>query len=155
MEMLKLRIGLSRKKRLPTFKILSGTFLPHKAISTIWKTRNFEEVKRDEETVTLREKSRKWTVQLLENYAMTMIREWGIWNKYYLPNFSLEGKTVLDVGAGCGETALFYFLNGASKIFAIEPNEEAYKLLLENKEVNDWDLHPTRSCFDATFFKTL
>jgi SAM-dependent methyltransferase len=80
------------------------------------------------------------TLKLLKLYALWFLREWDIWTKSYLPNFSLKGCTVLDVGAGCGETAFFYFLHGAGKVIAIEPNEEAIKCLTENAKVNGWNV---------------
>ncbi len=72
----------------------------------------------------------KWTMPLL--YAIMAQREQEQWEKYYLPNFSLEGKTVLDVGAGAGETALFYLKHGAKKVIAIEINPFAIHCLAFN-----------------------
>jgi SAM-dependent methyltransferase len=67
-------------------------------------------------------------------------REWKIWQEYYLPNFSIRGKTVMDVGSGSGETAHFYFLNGARKLIAIEPDGSACAMLRENARRNHWDI---------------
>jgi tRNA G37 N-methylase Trm5 len=67
------------------------------------------------------------------------ICEWKQWEKYYLPEFSLEGKTVLDVGAGCGETAYFYFLHGARRVIAVEIDPVQVELLKGNAEVNGWN----------------
>lgn len=55
------------------------------------------------------------------------------WLKYYLP-FSVEGLTILDVGAGEGETARFYLEHGAKKVICIESDPEAFKLLLKNSQ---------------------
>jgi hypothetical protein len=54
-----------------------------------------------------------------------MLEEWQMWERYYLPPFSLTGKTVLDVGAGSGESAFFYNIHGASKIVCIESGDES------------------------------
>jgi tRNA G37 N-methylase Trm5 len=65
-----------------------------------------------------------------------IICEWNQWEKYYLPEFSLDGKTVLDVGAGCGETAYFYFLHGAKRVIAIEMDPIHLGLLKRNSELD-------------------
>ena len=44
--------------------------------------------------------------------------------KILFTNFLVRGKTVLDVGAGCGETAFFYRLYGAKKVVAIEADRK-------------------------------
>ena len=72
-------------------------------------------------------------------HLYTAVRGWDtMWPRYYLPNFDLSGKTVFDVGAGCGESAYFYFLHGASKVVAIEPN--AFGFLEVNAKANDWNI---------------
>ncbi len=48
---------------------------------------------------------------------------------------SLDGKIVVDIGAECGDTALFYSKLGA-KVFAFEPIEEHYNQLIENINLN-------------------
>lgn len=54
-----------------------------------------------------------------------------MWEKYYLP-INVKDKTILDVGAGSGETSLFYLHHGAKHIIAIEADSEAFKLLKQN-----------------------
>ena len=71
--------------------------------------------------------------------ATSIICEWTQWEKHYLPEFSLDGKTVLDVGAGCGETAYFYFLHGVKRIIAIEIDPVQVELLERNAEINGWN----------------
>lgn len=80
------------------------------------------------------------TLELLNLYAIYFIREWLAWLQTYLPPFSLEGRTVLDVGAGCGETAFFYFLHGANKVIAIEPSLDALECLHINAQINKWNI---------------
>jgi SAM-dependent methyltransferase len=79
-------------------------------------------------------------LRLRSEHFRTTIREWGIWKKTYLPNFPLTEKTVLDVGAGCGETAQLFFTNGAKKVIAIESNNDAINDLRINGRVNKWNL---------------
>jgi len=55
-----------------------------------------------------------------------------MWHLYYLPHKSLAGKTVLDLGAGCGETAQFYLNHGASRVVCIEPESKSLEYLRKN-----------------------
>jgi len=57
--------------------------------------------------------------------------EYDDWEKYYLP-ISVTGLTVLDVGAGEGETALFFLEHGAKGVICIEPHYASYLRLREN-----------------------
>ena len=47
----------------------------------------------------------------------------------------MKGKTVLDVGAGCGESAYFYFQHGAKRVIGIESNRSNVKYLELNKRL--------------------
>jgi predicted nicotinamide N-methyase len=73
----------------------------------------------------------KKEIKLLPYYANIVWREGIDWESEYLPR-SVRGKRVLDVGAGCGETALFYLSYGAKKVIAIEPDPDACVLLRHN-----------------------
>jgi SAM-dependent methyltransferase len=53
------------------------------------------------------------------------------WQKHYLP-ISVRNLTVLDVGAGEGETARFFLGKGAAKVICIEPSCESFKYLKRN-----------------------
>jgi ribosomal protein L11 methylase PrmA len=75
----------------------------------------------------------------LERHYRYAIEESSVWERFYAP-IPLKEKTVLDIGAGCGETAAFYFSKGASKVTAIEPNPQASKLLQANAMANSWNL---------------
>jgi hypothetical protein len=52
---------------------------------------------------------------------------------WYLPPFSLEGKTVLDLGACCGETAWYFLKHGALKVISVESELSRVQLIRENK----------------------
>ncbi|MGC9069467.1 MAG: FkbM family methyltransferase [Thermoprotei archaeon] len=136
--MLKVRLRLSRRKKVPIFEILGGNYLPHKALSLLVRFRWIDEIEHNDEYVILNVKGNR--IKLLNHYAQTMLNEWKIWQIYYVPPFPLLGRTVLDVGAGCGETALFFFLYGARKVIAIEPNVKAVSCLKENAERNRWNV---------------
>ena len=62
------------------------------------------------------------------------------WERDYIPDGGLRGKTVLDVGAGCGETALLFLRAKASKVICIEPDEFAYDALVVNAAMNNWNV---------------
>jgi FkbM family methyltransferase len=46
-----------------------------------------------------------------------------------------KGKTVIDVGAECGDTAL-YFANKGATVYAIEPMKSTYEAMIRNLELN-------------------
>ncbi len=54
------------------------------------------------------------------------------WLQYYLPSFSLEGKTVLDIGAGEGETAKVFLEAGAKRVICVECDPVRFPYLLAN-----------------------
>jgi len=49
----------------------------------------------------------------------------------------LVGRDVIDVGANVGDTALFFTLNGARKVIAVEPLPNVAKCAEENVRLND------------------
>jgi tRNA G37 N-methylase Trm5 len=77
------------------------------------------------------------------SYQRAIISEWEIWRKYYVYPFNLKGKTILDVGAGCGETALLFSNRGAKKVICIEQNEKLLPYIQKNVKDNrmNIDLH--------------
>jgi SAM-dependent methyltransferase len=72
------------------------------------------------------------------------INEYSDWEIFYLP-VNVKGLTVLDIGAGEGETARFYFNHGAKKVICIEPDDESFKLLLLNAK------NRAMQCYHKTF----
>ena len=75
-----------------------------------------------------------------------ILAEQDTWEAAYRPPFSLRGATVLDVGAGCGESAAFFFECGAERVIAIEADSRASFLLKQNANWNNWkiEIHQTR-----------
>ena len=49
---------------------------------------------------------------------------------------SVEGKTVIDVGAANGDTAIYFYLRGATQIIAVESNVKSYLSLCNNVSLN-------------------
>jgi len=52
-------------------------------------------------------------------------------------NIDVEKKFVIDVGAGYGETAVYFILRGAEHVIAIEPCPDVFNELLENLRLNN------------------
>jgi hypothetical protein len=86
-------------------------------------------------------KVKKYIMKLDSLRADMLFRDWfREWKKYYLPPFSLSGKTVLDVGSEEGNTCLFWFVNGAQKVICVEPDRERFDYLKENASRNAWNV---------------
>jgi ribosomal protein L11 methylase PrmA len=66
---------------------------------------------------------------------------------FYKPPFSLKGKTVLDLGACCGESA-WYFLKvlGAQKVYCVECDSQNIGILRHNRDISklNFDVIPER-----------
>jgi len=63
-----------------------------------------------------------------------MSRSWPISGQYFVPEAlqSLKDRDVIDVGANVGDTALYFVLNGARKVIAVEPLPNVAKCAEEN-----------------------
>ncbi len=55
-------------------------------------------------------------LELLPKHKNILRKELELWHEAYLP----IGKRVLDIGAGCGETAEFYLNHGAEFVVCVE-----------------------------------
>jgi|YelNatPaOPRAMG01_1025707.scaffolds.fasta_scaffold25786_4 tRNA G37 N-methylase Trm5 len=131
-------LGLSKKKKAPVLYFLGNSFLPHQLLKFLALMRWVKIVHQNHESIIVELYGKR--IKLLYNFFFIFVDEWKTWEKYYLPPFSLHGKTVLDVGAGCGETAFFYILYGAKKIIAIERDVKALRCLEENVKENNWNV---------------
>jgi FkbM family methyltransferase len=60
-------------------------------------------------------------------------------SEYEIPEAlsGLRGRDVIDVGANVGDTALYFVLNGARKVIAVEPLPNVAKCAEENLRLND------------------
>lgn len=77
----------------------------------------------------------------LNSWAKVLFfKETEEWEKEYIPPNGVQGKTILDVGAGCGETAYFYFMHGAKKVICIEPNLYNVEMIKHNAERFNWNI---------------
>lgn len=48
----------------------------------------------------------------------------------------IKGKTVVDIGGGTADTAIYFILNGAREVYAFEPEEDRYNSAVENLKKN-------------------
>jgi predicted rRNA methylase YqxC with S4 and FtsJ domains len=108
-----MKFGLSYRKHLPVIKVGTNSF-------PLWDYNKIRFVEK--------------TNLQLDSYAFSILTTELKIFKYYLPNFSLKGLTVLDVGACCGETAWYFFKHGAKKVVCIEILEDRVKMIEANKK---------------------
>ena len=78
------------------------------------------------------------------NHRLILEGELELWHRAYLP----IGKTVLDLGAGCGETAQFYLNHGADKVISVESDIDCYDKLRANF-ANDTRVLPILAHIDS------
>jgi hypothetical protein len=117
-------------------------WLKHLAVSWNWKIVDGNAVKIG-----------PYVMELTPYYFELLWREWRAWKNWYLPPWSLKGKTVLDVGAGCGETALFYYYHEAKKVIAVEPQLCLTPLLKRNMARNKWNMEIVEGPFQASMLE--
>jgi len=53
--------------------------------------------------------------------------------------FNVKDKIILDIGAFVGDSAIYFILKGAKKVYAIEPHPDAYNEMLENIKLNNME----------------
>lgn len=61
----------------------------------------------------------------------------GIFHFEEYSSIDIAGKTILDIGANIGDSSLWFSLNGAKKVVAVEPDNYAFNYLLKNITVNE------------------
>ncbi len=125
-------LALSKKKHLPVLKLYDWSFAPYqikKFVRVINRFRKFKIKKLKENYYTL--ECLGFRMTLLRYHAVGVINEFEEWQEYYQTEIQ-DGKTVLDVGSGCGETALLFYKAGAKKVIGIESDPEAVRLSKEN-----------------------
>jgi hypothetical protein len=86
--------------------------------------------------------------------AGMMLYEWKTYTTCYAPRgFDFHGKTVLDVGAGEGETLELYRLMGAKRFICVEPDPLRAARLRENSSRNGWDAEIHEEPFSPKFLE--
>ena len=63
----------------------------------------------------------------------------GVFIKSQYRRLNVRDKIVIDIGANIGDSAIYFALNGAKKVIAIEPFPVTYNKLVENIKTNSLD----------------
>jgi hypothetical protein len=93
---------------------------------------------RKEKMTWLRSIGKKMPIETDPYTRVAIFTESKLWESWYVPRGGVKGKRVLDVGAGSGETAWFYFAHGASSVVCIEPDSGRFEMLLRNAKRFNW-----------------
>jgi FkbM family methyltransferase len=100
--------------------------------------------------------------ELVGDYILALLYNWEIKEGYFekngvkftrLPTSTIEifenkdyeievkDREVVDIGANVGDSSIYFAINGAKRVFAIEPLPSAYSELLKNIELNNlWNV---------------
>jgi FkbM family methyltransferase len=72
------------------------------------------------------------------NFLLEDIDPWTFTETFLLNihESEVKGKTVIDVGARAGDTALYFASKGAEKVYAVEPIQTNYSALIRNLQLN-------------------
>jgi hypothetical protein len=128
------KFGLSRKGHLPVIWVAGITnFSPYR-LDVFLKYRGLTLTRIDDKHVAIGKNGLEFI--LLQKYAEILIHEFIRWPQDYKFPFSLKNKTILDIGAGCGETIFYFALKGCRNFIAVEPNTQCADLLRKNAENN-------------------
>jgi len=147
------RFGISRRRRLPVLKLLDHSISPFSGLSVIrqfwkWSLRGAPGSDLVQVSTPLDK------LVMSRDRAGMMLYEWGTWTKYYVPSgFDFSGKTVLDVGAGEGETVELYRLHGAKKFICVEVDPVRAARLRDNVAKNGWDAEVFEEPFSLKFLE--
>lgn len=128
------RFGLSRKKHLPCIWVGEITNFSLLRLDVFFKFRGMKFSRKQDGNIEVSKNG--FTFTLDPKYATIVVTEFADWDTHYCPPFSLKNRTVIDVGAGCGETIMYYALKGCRNFIAIEPNPCYADLLMKNSERN-------------------
>jgi methyltransferase family protein len=145
------RFGISKRRRLPVLKLLDHSISPFSGLSVIrqfckWSLSGVPGSDLVQVSTPLDK------LVMSRDRAGMMLYEWGTWTKYYVPRgFDFAGKTVLDVGAGEGETVELYRLHGAKKFICVEVDPARAARLRENAAKNGWDAEVVEEPFSLRF----
>ena len=126
--------GFSHKEHLPCIWISGVCNFPPYRLDVFWKFRGLKCQKTEDGNIAVNKDS--FTFTFTPEYATVFMREFVEWDRHYKFPSSPKGKTILDVGAGCGETILYFALKGCRNFVAVEPDKTCVRLLKENAEKN-------------------
>ncbi|MDH2900691.1 MAG: hypothetical protein PXY39_06935 [archaeon] len=132
---------LSKKKHFPIFVLFGCEYYPWQMMSLFRAMRG-----KVADSDLIQTSLFGYNITLVRHRYNMTIGEIPLWDETYAP-ISVKNKIVLDIGAGMGESAAFYFGKGAKKVVAVEPNPQDYTLLKENASKNSWNLDPIQDVF--------
>ena len=128
------KFGLSRKRHLPVIWVAGITnFRPYR-LDIFLKCRGFTLTKIDDKHVVIGKNGLEFI--LLQEYANILIHEFIDWHRDYKFPSTLKNKTIMDIGAGCGESIFYFALKGCRNFIAVEPNTQCANLLRKNAKNN-------------------
>lgn len=58
----------------------------------------------------------------------------------------VKGRVVVDIGASIGDSAIYFALRGARKVYGYEPNKERYEMAIQNIKANGLEKKITMKC---------
>lgn len=147
------RFGISKRRHLPALKLLDHSvnlLLGPALIRQFWSWR----LERVPDSTLIQVSTPIDKLIMSRDRAGMMLYEWRTWNRHYAPHgFDFSGKTVLDVGAGEGETVELYRLLGAKKFICLEPDAQRAAKLRENSSRNGWDADVFEEPFSLKFLE--
>lgn len=79
---------------------------------------------------------------VVESERISFTGPWGSLKTYFLEcekglyDYDYNGKTVLDIGGFCGESAVFFASRGARKVIIYEPVKEHHEIIRKNVTMN-------------------
>ena len=88
--------------------------------------------------IVLRYRNRPLMFHCTSDYQLTNtitgIKEQFVEDQY--KDVDVKGAVVLDIGASIGDSAIYFALNGAKKVIALEPYPYTYRVAAENVRLN-------------------
>lgn len=148
------KFGLSSKKHLPVIWVAGMTnFYPFR-LDLFLRYRGYTLTKIDHNHFVIGKNGFEFI--LTAHYASIIITELLNWKRDYMFPSSLKNKTILDIGAGCGESIFYFALNGCRNFIAVEPDPECADLIKKNAEHNSLNIkvyndYFNKSHLDETF----
>jgi hypothetical protein len=145
------KFGLSRKKRFPVIWIEDITNFNIYRLDVFLKYQGLFLTKIDDDHFAVEKNGLKFI--LLHEYANILIHEYTKYPRDYKFPSSLKDKTILDIGAGCGETIFFFALKGCKNFVAVEPNPRCANLLQKNAKINSLNVRVYNDVFRKSHLK--
>ena len=132
------------RRGVPKFYMLDLPYPPHQFLSRMIRYRKWS-MKQALQTVSVKMENAE--LELMPSVWTAVFSEWIYWKQQYLEFLPKNAKTVLDVGAACGETALLYLLHGVERVICFEPGPDNFRLLERNSSRNSWNVSASQEKF--------